>query len=124
MEDEEGANIGDRRITAEEFYMTASYAWVVSIRCETWHTLPACSLNYCIGPNAGAFLQNGSFNMLIGPGVGSTLTNESGRIIIPLPNGRLFKADLIAETAEFLDYSDDAACVAPQFRVDGHQFNG
>jgi hypothetical protein len=39
-----------------------------------------------------------------------------GKMIIMLPNNRLLVADLRAETAEFMEYSDDAACVAPEFR--------
>ena len=73
-------------------------------------------VNCAIGLNAAYRLTTGTYNFLCGPGVGSTITNECGQVIIRLPNNRLFKADLFKETAEFMDYSDDAACVAPEFR--------
>lgn len=102
----------------DQFYRSQAYDWVNNIRWKTWDDLPFdnASNNFIIGMNAGYRLTFGSFNLLLGPGVGSTITNESALVIIALPNNRLFRADLRAETAEFMDYSDDAAMVAPEFR--------
>lgn len=82
---------------------------------STWDTLPPFGC-CAIGEKAGQNLTTGSMVFLYGPYVGSSLTDECGLVIIALPNGRLFKADLKAETAEFMDYSDEAAMVSPEFR--------
>lgn len=104
--------------TPEQFYHGPAYRWIDNIHYETWETLPLCTVTVScfIGADAGWKFTNGSFNFFCGPGVGSAVTEATGLVIIALPNGRLFKADLKAETAEFMDYSDDAAMVAPEFR--------
>lgn len=94
----------------------AAYRWISNVHYETWDSLPQSSYLIAIGDGAGARIRNASFCICVGPGVGSAILDERGLIIIALPNNRLFKADLINETAEFVEYSDDAAMVAPEYR--------
>lgn len=114
-----GTTDADQRADVSDFYQSKQWKWVQNIRWETWDTFPG-GLNYAMGQNSAAYLTTGGMNFLFGPGIGSLITTERGKVIVALPNNRLFKADLIAETAEFMDYSDDAACVAPKFREKGH----
>lgn len=106
-------------VIGEGYYFYDHWAenWLTNIRWETWQTMPKSSFNCVNGLDAGRKLTCGSLNVFVGPGVGSAVTDESGLVIIALPNNRLLKCDLKAETAEFMDYSDDAAMVAPEFRV-------
>lgn len=104
------------RDRAEDFYYSPAFDWINNIRWKTWDDMPH-GFNFLIGDYAGYRLAFGDFNLFLGRGVGSAIGDAaSGQIIIALPNNRLFKADLKAETAEFMDYSDNAAMVAPEFR--------
>jgi hypothetical protein len=97
---------------------TYPFQWFKNVRWETWDSRPKedCCGIAAIGEDAAMKLMTGSLCVFIGPGVGSAICQADGVVIIALPNNRLFKADLKAEIAEFMDYSDDAAMVAPEFR--------
>ncbi len=101
----------------ESLFDGPMWTWLSNIWNETWDTLPVGdSFNIMLNRQFFHPAFTGNFNLFYGATVGSDVIAADGLVIIELPEARLFIADLVAETAEFMAYSDEAAMVAPQYR--------